>query len=62
MDTLTAIKARRSVKHYDPDFVIPKQDIDTLLEHAIESPTSFNIQIEATNNSEFERRSQELVS
>ena len=44
MDTLTAIKARRSVKHYDADFVIPKQDIDTLLEHAIESPTSFNIQ------------------
>ena len=44
MDTLAAIKARRSVKHYDADFVMPQQDIDTLLEHAIESPTSFNIQ------------------
>lgn len=44
MNTLEAIKARRAVKHYDPNFKMPQQDIDTLLEHAIESPTSFNIQ------------------
>jgi len=44
MNTLETIKARRSVKHYDANFKIPQQDIDTLLEHAIESPSSFNIQ------------------
>ena len=44
METLQAIKERRAVKHYDPDFVIPEEDINKLLEHAIESPTSFNIQ------------------
>ena len=44
MDVLESIKARRAVKHYDPNFVIPQQDVDRLLEHAIESPTSFNIQ------------------
>ncbi|MCI5050483.1 MAG: nitroreductase family protein [Rickettsiales bacterium] len=44
MNTLETIKARRAVKHYDPDFVMPQADIDTLLEHAILAPTSFNIQ------------------
>lgn len=44
MDVLTAVKERRAVKHYDPEFEIPKEDISKLLEHAIESPTSFNIQ------------------
>ncbi len=44
MDALAAIKARRAVKHYDANFVMPHADIDTLLEHAIEAPTSFNIQ------------------
>lgn len=44
MDTLDAITERRAVKHFDPDFVMPQADIDTLLNHAILSPTSFNIQ------------------
>ncbi len=44
MDTLTAIRERRSVKRYDPDFVMPQEDIDKLLELAVLSPTSFNIQ------------------
>ncbi len=44
MDTLNAIAERRAVKHFDPDFVMPQADIDTLLSHAILSPTSFNIQ------------------
>lgn len=44
MNTLQAIKARRAVKHYDHAFKMPKEDVDTLLEHAIEAPTSFNIQ------------------
>ncbi len=44
MDTLDAIKARRAIKHYDTDFEMPQKDLDALLEHTIESPTSFNIQ------------------
>lgn len=44
METLTAIKARRAVKHYDKNFKMPQADIDIILQHAIEAPTSFNIQ------------------
>ncbi len=44
MDTFEAIYARRSVKHYDPDFVMPDADLNKLLEAAIQAPTSFNIQ------------------
>ena len=44
MNTLETIKQRRAVKHYDAEFTIPQQDVDTLLEHVIQSPTSFNIQ------------------
>lgn len=44
MDTLTAIRERRAVKHYDASFVMPEADIDALIEHALLSPTSFNIQ------------------
>lgn len=44
MNTLDTIKARRAIKHYDADFIMPQADIDTLLEHAILAPTSFNIQ------------------
>ncbi len=44
MDTFTAIRERRSVKQYDPEFVIPQEHLDQLLELAVLSPTSFNIQ------------------
>lgn len=44
METLQAIKERRAVKHYDPDFSMPEEDEKKLLEHAIQAPTSFNIQ------------------
>lgn len=44
MDTLQAIRERRAVKHYDPDFVMPQSDKDELLELALQSPTSFNLQ------------------
>jgi len=44
MDTLQAIKERRAVKHYDADFQMPEADKETLLDLAIQSPTSFNIQ------------------
>lgn len=44
MNTLETIKARRAVKYYDPDFEMPQKDIDCLLEHMLEAPTSFNVQ------------------
>jgi len=44
MDTLQAIRERRSVKHYDPKHVLEAHDIRTLMEHALLSPTSFNMQ------------------
>ena len=44
MDTIEAIYSRRAVKHYDPDHVMPDEDLRKLLEAAVQSPTSFNIQ------------------
>ncbi|MGH1439026.1 MAG: nitroreductase family protein [Cellvibrionaceae bacterium] len=44
MNTLDAIKSRRAIKHYDPTFKISEKDLDYLLEHMLESPTSFNLQ------------------
>ena len=44
MDTLTAIRERRSIKHYDPDHRMPEEAIKQLLELTMLSPTSFNIQ------------------
>lgn len=44
MDTLTAIHERRAVKHYDPNHQMSESEIQTLMEHVILSPTSFNIQ------------------
>lgn len=44
MDTLDAIYGRRAVKHFDADHQISDADTQKLLEAAIQSPTSFNIQ------------------
>jgi nitroreductase len=44
MDTLTAIAQRRAVKHYDPNHRMTEEEIQTLLEHVLLTPTSFNIQ------------------
>lgn len=44
MDTLTAIQQRRAVKHYDPNHQMSESEIQTLMEHVLLSPTSFNIQ------------------
>ncbi len=44
METLAAIEARRAVKHYDPQFEMPEADVAKLMELALLSPTSFNIQ------------------
>ena len=44
MDTLEAIYARRSVKHYDPDHRMTDEEIEKLFEATIQAPTSFNMQ------------------
>lgn len=44
MDTTTAIHQRRSIKHYDPDHKMTEVEIQELLELALLSPTSFNMQ------------------
>ena len=44
MDTIDAIKQRRSVKNFDKNHTMSKDEINQLLELAILSPTSYNIQ------------------
>lgn len=44
MDTFTAIQERRSVKHYDKTHSISEAELRKLLEAALLSPTSFNMQ------------------
>jgi len=44
MDTFAAIYARRAVKQFDPNHRLTKDEQRKLLEAAIQSPTSFNIQ------------------
>ena len=44
MDALDAIRARRSVKQYDPEHVMSDEDLNTLIDHARLAPSSFNIQ------------------
>ena len=44
MDIKEAIQTRRSVKHYDPAHQMTEAEINELMEHAILSPTAFNIQ------------------
>jgi nitroreductase len=44
MNTLEAIKSRRSTKHFDPKHKLSESEIKELFEMARLSPTSFNIQ------------------
>ena len=44
MDTISAIRERRSVKHFDPEHQMTEAEINGLLELALLSPTSFNMQ------------------
>ena len=44
MDTITAIHERRAVKYYDPNHKMEETEIKKLLELAMLSPTSFNMQ------------------
>ena len=44
LDTFSAITQRRSVKYYDPDYRMTEAEVNKLLELALLSPTSFNMQ------------------
>ena len=44
MDTVEAIRSRRSIKNFDKNYKMTKQEITELLELAVLSPTSYNIQ------------------
>jgi nitroreductase len=44
MDIKQAIVERRSVKHYDTTHEMTEAEIEELMQHAILSPTAFNIQ------------------
>jgi nitroreductase len=44
MNVKEAISARRAIKWYDPEHQMPEETFATLMEHAILSPTAFNIQ------------------
>ncbi len=44
MDTLAAIRERRAVKHFDPQYRISSEDLKKLYDHVRLCPTSFNIQ------------------
>jgi nitroreductase len=44
MNTLEAIKERRSIKYFDPNHEMTATEISTLMEHTLLSPTSFNMQ------------------
>lgn len=44
MNTFEAIRTRRAVKHYDPEFIIPVEQEKELFDLARQSPTSFNLQ------------------
>ena len=44
MNTIEAIKARRAIKHYDPNHRMTSDEERELLELVLLSPTAFNIQ------------------
>ncbi len=44
MDTLQAIYERRAIKHFDPEHELTAEEEKILMEAAIQSPTSFNMQ------------------
>ena len=44
MEVFESIATRRSIRHFDPDHVMPEADIDQLMRHVVLPPTAFNIQ------------------
>lgn len=44
MDVLEAIRTRRSARRFDPDHEMTADEVRTLMDHVLLSPTAFNIQ------------------
>jgi len=44
MNVSEAVRERRAVKHFDPEYSMPEKTFRTLMENAILTPTAFNIQ------------------
>ena len=44
MQVTEAVQRRRSIKWFDPEHRMPEATFHTLMEHALLSPTAFNIQ------------------
>lgn len=44
MEVIDAVYKRRAIKHFDPEHIMSDEDISTLIDAAMQSPTSFNIQ------------------
>lgn len=44
MQTIDAIKQRRSIRHYDPAYMIPQAEVEQLIDLGMQAPSSFNIQ------------------
>jgi len=44
MDTIEAIKSRRAIKHFDPDHQFSAEEKAQLIDLAMQTPSSFNIQ------------------
>lgn len=44
MNVIEAIESRRSVKHYDPQHIMPEADLQKLIEQTKLAPSSFNMQ------------------
>ena len=44
MQTLEALNSRRSVRNFEPSFVIPKEDLDKIIKAGLNSPSAVNLQ------------------
>ena len=44
MQALEALNTRRSVRNFEPSFVIPKEDLDKIISAALNSPSAINLQ------------------
>ena len=44
MDVLEALRTRRTVRQYEPDYTIPREQLDQIINVALDSPTGKNYQ------------------
>lgn len=61
---LEVLKARRSIRCYDPEYVIPKEDLQKILDAALNSPSTLNAQendIIVVTNKELIQKANDVV-